>query len=95
MNRPMQSLEEAESMLETQSLTDFVLQNARSGKSKTRERHLFLRRLIFNESLLADLDTSLALDCICDLLVPLCNLYHLENSERRLKGNRNLEGVNC
>ena len=31
---------------------------------------------------------------ICDLPVPLCNLYHLENSERRLEGNRHLESVN-
>ena len=81
----MQSLEEAESLPEIQSLTDFVLQDARCGKNKTRERHLFLRRLIFNEPLLADLHTSLALACICDLLVPLCNLYHLENSKRRLR----------
>jgi len=94
MNNPMQSLEKAESLPEIQSLIDLVLQDARSGKSKTRERRLFLRHLIFNETLLADLHTPLALACICDLPVPLCNLYHLENSERRLKGNRKLEGVN-
>ena len=50
--------------------------------------------LIFNEALLADRHTPLALACICDLPVPLCNLYHLENSERKLEGNRNLESVN-
>ena len=46
------------------------------------------------KTLFADLRIPLALACICDLLVPLCNLYNLEHSERRLKGNRNLEGVN-
>jgi len=47
------------------------------------------------KTLFADLRIALALACICDLLVPLCNLYHMENSERRLEGNRNLKGVNC
>ena len=47
------------------------------------------------ETLLADLHIPLALACICDLPAPLCNLYHLENFERRLEGDRNLEGVNC
>jgi hypothetical protein len=81
-------------LLEIQSLIDLVLQDARSGKSKTRERRFFLRHPIFNETLLADLNTPLALACIFDLPVPLCNLYHLENSERRLEGNRHLESVN-
>ena len=88
MNNPMQSLPEI------QSVIDLVLQDVRSGKSKIRERRLFLRHLIFNETLLADLHTPLALACIFDLPVPLCNLYDLENSERRLEGNRNLESVN-
>jgi len=36
------------------------------------------------KTLFADLRIPLALACICDLLVPLCNLYNLEHSERRL-----------
>ena len=62
MNKPIQRLEEAENLPEIQSLIDLVLQDARSAKSKTRERRLFLRQLIFNEALLADLHTPLALD---------------------------------
>jgi len=62
MNKPIQRLEEAESLPEIQSLIDLVLQDARSAKCKTRERRLFLRHLIFNEALLADLHTPLALD---------------------------------
>ena len=62
MEKPIERLKEAGSLPEIQSLIEVVLRDARRAKSKTREHRLFLRHLIFNEALLADLHTHLALD---------------------------------
>jgi galactokinase/mevalonate kinase-like predicted kinase len=62
MNKSIQNLEEAGSLQEIHNLIDLVLQEARTGKSKIKERRLFLRYLIFNKTLIADLATPVALD---------------------------------
>ena len=57
MEEFLKRLEQAADLREVQSLVDGILDTARAGKGKREEKRLFLRHLLFNQTLLSRLET--------------------------------------
>ena len=62
MEEFLKRLEHATDVREAQSLVEGILDAARTGKGRQEEKRLFLRRLLFNQALLARLQTPIAVD---------------------------------
>lgn len=70
MEEFLKRLEQAADLREVQSLVDGILDTARAGKGKREEKRLFLRHLLFNQTLLSRLETPAAIDHLLAATTP-------------------------